>query len=411
MTMKDEKWIYELRRRMADYDTTPPEGLWDSIESAITDVARPTPAGRQRFITSWRHIGVAAAVLFIVFVFGWLPLSDTYTPPVSKMADYSSAMPRQNKTASLHPSEYVATSPRNIIHNSSSICTQDSTPATPPVTISCDTAATVSSSPDVPQTQSASTGPTHRQETTDGPNLIAVTGSSKRTGRLSASFGISNRPGTSSASHEYSGLIAGYFATEAATNKLPQADDPLCELMRNNIGKDVHTDTRHHQPVKAGVSINYNLTERLSLECGFTYAYLTSSTTSGSDSHRFETDQRLHYIGIPFGINYTMFQSRRLSLYLSAGASMEKCISGRLDTDYINNGVVTESDSEQFRPRKLQWSANIGAGIQYSLTPVIGIYAEPGISHYFGNSSRLETFYTARPLNFNLEAGIRLNIN
>ena len=181
--------------------------------------------------------------------------------------------------------------------------------------------------------------------------------------------------------------------------------------MRNNMGKEIHTETRHHQPVKAGVSICYSLTERLALKSGVTYAYLTSSTTSGSDSYRFETNQRLHYIGIPIGLNYTLLQSNRLSLYLSAGASVEKCVSGRLDTDYINNSIVTQSNSERFRPRELQWSATIGAGIQYAITRSIGIYAEPGISYYFDNGSRHETFYTTRPLNFNIEACIRLNIN
>lgn len=415
--MKDDKWTSELRRRMADYETPAPEGLWDSIESTMTDAAAHESTPRRRFIMPWRYVSAAAAILFIVFVSGWLLLSDSPDTPASPTQVYSSVTPGPVPDSS-NPSSPVASDIRPMTRTKAQptppAVSQESTPKFPPPARTCDSTDSTTPADNNPLRQSTPTTPTHQpiqRQSSSNHTLLAVTSSSKRVRRLTASVGISNRPGTSAASHGYSGLIAGYSATATATDKLPQADDPLCELMRKNMGKEIHTETRHHQPVKAGILISYSLTERLSLKSGVTYAYLTSSTTSGSDSHRFETDQRLHYIGIPIGLNYSLMQNHRLSLYISAGASVEKCVSGRLDTDYINNGIVTQSDSERFRPRELQWSATIGAGIQYNITRSIGIYAEPGIGYYFDNGSHYETFYTARPLNFNLEAGIRFNIN
>lgn len=420
MTMKDDKWTSELRRRMADYETPVPEGLWDSIESTLTDAASHESAPRRRFIMPWRYASAAAAILFIVFVSGWFLQSDspdTPDTPDTPTHIYTSVIPCLSVTDSSITSRSVASYTRPMawtnVQPTPTIVSQESAHNLPESTQACDITDTTTAADNNPQQQSAPASSSRQQQHQSSSNhtLLAVTTSPKRTGRLTASIGISNRPETSSAAHGYSGLIAGYSTAETTIDKLIQADDPLCELMRNNMGKEIHTETRHHQPIKAGLSISYSLTERLSLKSGVTYAYLTSSTSSGSDNHRFETDQRLHYIGIPIGLNYSLMQSHRLSLYISAGASVEKCVSGRLDTDYINNGMVTQSDKERFRPRELQWSATVGAGIQYNLTHSIGIYAEPGVSYYFDNGSHHETFYTARPLNFNLEAGIRLNIN
>lgn len=416
--MKDDKWTSELRIRMADYETPAPEGVWDSIESTMTGGAAHESAPRRRFIMPWRYAAAAAAMLLIIFVSRWLLLSDstnTTDIPTPAYSSSNSVLPTLDIS---HPSLPVASDSRPMARAKArpphATGSQGHVCNLPSPAMTCDTTTTSTPADNNPLQQSAPATPPHQpnqRHTSSSHTLLAVTTSTKRAGRLTASAGISNRPGASSSRHGYSGLIAGYSAVETAPDKLPQADDPLCELMRNNMGKEIHTETRHHQPVKAGVSICYSLTERLALKSGVTYAYLTSSTTSGSDSYRFETNQRLHYIGIPIGLNYTLLQSNRLSLYLSAGASVEKCVSGRLDTDYINNSIVTQSNSERFRPRELQWSATIGAGIQYAITRSIGIYAEPGISYYFDNGSRHETFYTTRPLNFNIEAGITLNIN
>ena len=99
MTMKDDKWTSELRRRMADYETPAPEGVWDSIESTMTGGAAHEPAPRRRFIMPWRYATAAAAMLLIVFVSGWLLLSDSTdttdipTPAYSSSSSSYSVLP------------------------------------------------------------------------------------------------------------------------------------------------------------------------------------------------------------------------------------------------------------------------------------------------------------------------------
>ena len=39
-----------------------------------------------------------------------------------------------------------------------------------------------------------------------------------------------------------------------------------------------------------------------------------------------------------------------------------------------------------------------------------GLYAEPGVKYYFDNGSRVVNFFKDKPLNLNLQVGLRLNI-
>lgn len=45
--------------------------------------------------------------------------------------------------------------------------------------------------------------------------------------------------------------------------------------------------------------------------------------------------------------------------------------------------------------------------MQLDITRHIGVYIEPGISYYFDNNSDVRNIYKDRPLNFNLNIGLR----
>ncbi|HJD10348.1 MAG TPA: hypothetical protein H9922_04215 [Candidatus Phocaeicola caecigallinarum] len=52
-------------------------------------------------------------------------------------------------------------------------------------------------------------------------------------------------------------------------------------------------------------------------------------------------------------------------------------------------------------------SANLGVGIQYQITPSIGIYAEPNLNYYFNN--QLNTIRQEHPFMFTLPVGVRFS--
>ena len=166
--MKDDKWTSELRRRMADYETTAPEGVWDSIESTMTGGTAHEPAPRRRFIMPWRYATAAAAMLLIVFVSGWLLLSDSTdttdipTPAYSSSSSSYSGLPSPDIS---HPSRPGASDSRPMARAKAqpphTIVSQESVRNLPSPAMTCDTTAATTPADNNPQQQSAPATPPH----------------------------------------------------------------------------------------------------------------------------------------------------------------------------------------------------------------------------------------------------------
>ena len=65
------------------------------------------------------------------------------------------------------------------------------------------------------------------------------------------------------------------------------------------------------------------------------------------------------------------------------------------------------SETYSIDEKPFQFSVNASAGVQLNATSLIGIYAEPGVSYHFKDNSTLQTIYSDKPFNFNLNIGIR----
>ena len=138
-----------------------------------------------------------------------------------------------------------------------------------------------------------------------------------------------------------------------------------------------------------------------------TYTNLTSDIREGSASHYFTGEQTLHYIGIPLNLKFTLFSWKGFDLYASTGCLGEKCVSGNVKKKYVLENQVKRTENESVVVDPLQWSVNLSAGVQYNFISLMGIYVEPGLSYYFNDGSPVKTIYKDKPLNFNLNLGLR----
>ncbi len=187
-------------------------------------------------------------------------------------------------------------------------------------------------------------------------------------------------------------------------------EDPLNNIIVGNQEKQVETKIRHKTPVRMGVSLYYPLGNKWALNTGITYTKLSSELVSGSAAYRYNSRQQLHYIGVPLQLNYTIWSAGRLTTYANVGVHVEKVVYGTLKTDYIVDSVLQESTLEKIRSKTIQTSLNAGLGVNYSITDHVGIYFEPGIRYHFDDKSTVYTIYKDKPLNFNVQFGLRLNI-
>ena len=157
----------------------------------------------------------------------------------------------------------------------------------------------------------------------------------------------------------------------------------------------------HHQPIRFGFSLRYRFDDRWSVESGLTYTRLSADITNTVDGQTTATEQRLNYIGIPLNVQYLMWGSRYVNVYVAAGGLVEKMVKGSRTTQGTSNSVSIHP---------LQVSVNGALGAEFKFNEGLSLYAEPALNYYFDNHSAIPTFYQEKPLNFNLNLGLRFNL-
>lgn len=164
-------------------------------------------------------------------------------------------------------------------------------------------------------------------------------------------------------------------------------------------------DWSYELPVKAGVGFHYDLTPAIGLESGIDYS-LHRAGLCHSDGTRKGTDirYRLHYIGIPLKVSAGFEPVERLRLYGVAGGEAQMLVSGETTiTSY------SKKQSSKVEGHPFQYSLTAAAGLDFSLTRHLSLFAEPGVAWYFKLPENLPSYYRERPLSFDLQLGLRVS--
>ena len=158
----------------------------------------------------------------------------------------------------------------------------------------------------------------------------------------------------------------------------------------------------HDHPVSFGLSMGYQLNKRLTVSTGVVYTKLHSTFTTLMPNQQIVRNQKLHYLGVPMNLQAHLLQWHGIGLYLTAGGQADWNIKAESNTDGIDQ--VMDKD-------RMQWSVGGSLGLEYRIIPQLSLYAEPGIRHYFDNGSAINNYFKDKPTSFNLQLGLRLNIN
>lgn len=250
-------------------------------------------------------------------------------------------------------------------------------------------------------------------EQIDDPFTEDVSSVKKRSGRRFAlNLSLSNSPASSMSGDGYSAMYGSGVGSLLACQGTDNAEfaNSLSDVLLDNNFREVGTDVRHYQPVRFGLSLAYGFAPRFSLVSGLAYTCLVSDMSSGTSASYYDTRQTLHYVGVPFSLNWSVPLSGSLDLYLSAGGMVEKCVGGRSLTSFVRDGRVAGEESDRMSVRPVQWSAKASAGLLWRFSGHLGLFVEPGVVRYFDNGSYVESLYSDRPLNFDLTLGLRFDL-
>lgn len=419
--MKEDR-LKDIRDKMSDYEAEVPQDLWSAIDSAV---------GRRQQKKLWIRAGRYAAAAAVVAAIG---LGIYILQPDSTLVVHSESNPNTRAQASANNAPAVTSADADLGNNSAAEIRASEFEHTPYATLAeakpvivegveGTSSMQIKSDGDslnvhpVDSNESASEAFTHslppishevKQDKTVTYNSRQRDRQQQQeaydSGRLAASlYTTAGTGGTSMQRYTSFGLM-GIDPGDANWK-----DDPYMGMLVANKGHLADRRVRHRLPVHAGASIAYRINDRVSVETGVAYSYLSADIHEGSDSYYFAGEQSLHYVGIPVGVRVRAMSWKNFDIYVGAGFEADKCVSGTLKKSYVINGQTRDDGHESISIRPLQWSVNAGAGVQYNISSMVGIYAEPGLSYYFDNGSNIETIYSEKPLNFNLNIGLRVS--
>ncbi|MBR0053441.1 MAG: sigma-70 family RNA polymerase sigma factor [Bacteroidales bacterium] len=180
---------------------------------------------------------------------------------------------------------------------------------------------------------------------------------------------------------------------------VPEAMDPNPKL--------VEEKAEYEKPFTLGLSANIGLNDRWSVLTGLEYTRLRSTHSIGRDTLYIKNQQTIHYLGVPLGLSYTVWSKGNLNLNASAFGKMEIPVAGILNSEHHNGVACTYQNTLRLKA-PVQWSVGAGIGVQYNLTPWMGLYAEPQVRYYFDTGGGVQTIRQVQPVEFAVPFGIRL---
>ena len=461
-------WKEDIHDRLGNFETDAPDGLWEAIHQRMAQTERAQAEKRQTpFVLQpalSRTACAAAACLALVVGYQYFADGGKETANGVKQAG-GDGMIAVGGTVASDNSRYVASKPAtaSIVATNLAgvrVAKNGVTPTAVYAQTQNDESAQISTpqhlntstsqplnpttpqhlNPSTPQPLTPSTSQPHNPTTPQHPNpstpqhlnpstsqpltpstsqhpnpsasLLAYTPADNSRGRhegAAARWTLSTSATTGMGASSVTNSTATYVEAVGPDNVI-WADNPQLGIGIFNQGKSVKTEYKHRLPVRVGLNVAYRLTDRLSVESGVSYTRLSSDMKDGTKDNYSSGSQKLDYIGVPLNVKYRAFGYRRLSVYASAGLLTEKCVSGKTTHEYVISGEKKKHEAEDVAAKPWQLSVNAALGAQFDVLRNVGVYVEPGVSYYFDDRSTLSTIYKEKPLNFNLNLGVRYTI-
>lgn len=427
-------WQKDIHDRLGSYEKDAPEGLWEGVSRELpklNDGGMLTHKPQRKAVfRMWRVAGVAAAAsvaLVIGYSFLGNDVQDNINIPTNTTKHpnmlASSQKPLGNEPTGVSADQTTHSADNLLAEQPTLAKTSTEQPKLASASTEQPTLASASMETDVKEISSkeenkqTETKPAKREDSYVLPqnpdnNFLAFNDMTERRGdedapsRWSVSTGAMGGLGASGTTTAY-----GDHLVFSSPGVVDTKDSPMLDM--NTINRDIETKTEyeHHLPIRIGLSVAYALTDWMSISSGLTYTRLASDIKDASRESKYIGEQRLHYVGIPVNVSYKVASSRWISLYGTAGVLAEKCVSGTTDEGYVENNTMKYTNTHDISSKPLQMSVNAGVGIQFDFIDNVGIYAEPGLSYYFDDGSALQTIYKEKPLNFNLNVGVRFKLS
>lgn len=445
--MKDRRndWKSQLRDRMEAYGEPEPDGLWESVASSLRQKGVMVGSGVAESASSsgnlsrdrrhvWWYV-VPALAMAAVCVGLLLPFSGDESRVTVVPGDMISESIIADKVlegdaANIAPAKSLVPSDERLVSGERPVLdemlSEEKASAGDAFGgVLFDVDATVSPSQECTVVEQQEPEARREQEFSsedDFEDPFAEeweTSSDSKRSRLALGLhlgGVGSYSGGSSSSVSMADAFVSSTVPFGTNNGTPIKLDSKGKLPYNGVlmgdtFRSVESEHRFYQPVSVGVEVSYDLGRRFFLGSGLSYTCLVSESSSGSSESRSSLTQTVHLLGVPLKVGYKIIDNPLFELSVAGGGRVDKAIASKTVTRLALNGPEPVKSASTGKVFPLYWSLTASASAAYKLSSLVGLYLEPGLSWHFGSKSdsglALETVWSGRPLNFQLNAGVR----
>lgn len=452
--MKDRRndWKSQLRDRMEAYGEPEPDGLWESVASSLRQKGVMAGSGVAESASSsgnlsrdrghlWWYVVPALAMAAAVCVGLLLPFSGgesqvTVVPGNMISESIIADKVLEGDAANIAPAKASVSSDERLVSNRvpvsgerpvlDEMSSEEKASAVDAFGgVLFDVDATVSPSQECTVVEQQEPKARREQEFSSEDNFEdpfaeeRETSSASKRSRLALGLhlgGVGSYSGGSSGSVSMADAFVSSTVPFGTNDGTPIKLDSKGKLPYNGVlmgdtFRSVESEHRFYQPVSVGVEVSYDLGRRFFLGSGLSYTCLVSESSSGSSESRSSLTQTVHLLGVPLKVGYKIIDNPLFELSVAGGGRVDKAIASKTVTRLALNGPEPVKSASNGKAFPLYWSLTASASAAYKLSSLVGLYLEPGLSWHFGSKSdsglALETVWSGRPLNFQLNAGVR----
>ena len=400
--MQDKHTDFDLsvRSLLEGTEVKPSRGVWDAVSARLDEIgAVSVPAGRkQSQWMGWAGAGLslaaaAAAAFLIIRPASEIQIEESpvAAPMVAQMLESTPEEPVATLEEAAPAPEAKAAKAVSAAPVAEELAAEES-----PVTVS-------EEQPEAPSTKVS-------ENTVSGNAKPERKAQPESEVAESFDWGEEEETATMRRNSFYAkGALAGN-SSDLAFNNRPSRMSPSSGV---TTGITELSESTYGVPFTLGIGVRAYVLPRLSIGTGVDYSLLTRTFsgkyTKASDAGTVEFEETgsvyhsMQYIGVPLDIYYDIINSKKIDFYVYGGGEAEFCAAN-------NYKLYSNPDINYSYPvRKLQFSAGLGLGVEFTLTDFLGLYLAPEVKYYF-NNDQPKNVRTDKPLMVNFNAGLRFRL-
>lgn len=385
MTSKDFDKIFQ--QKLSQHSTPVDGGVWSAIESSL-DSRKAAPVG------FWRYAVSAVALLIIaLFVFkpepiNQLPIEKTEKSGVSELVAVA-ASPSEDESQApvLEPVTIAANEYVELV--AEAVAETEAVGAVAEI-IAEEVTETVFEAEAVAEPVAEVVAEAYTVAETGAGAVQQVSVGANRKRVISYSL--------------FSNIAAKNSITATSSRLGVMASSAVSYSNSAMRSMELISQAEHSLPLNLGIQAQVGLGKKMAVGIGLSYTMLKSRYEALLNKKFHNVKQTLHYIGIPVNFYFNFLESNYLKLYANAGGTIEKGVSAKYHiSSYDGTSFPAKANLEG-----LQYSANLGLGLEYAFSELCGVYLEPNVVYFF-DSRVPASIRTDQPFQLKAEIGFRFH--